>query len=74
MNYIHRYADKKSKVLEIGAGTGRYSITLAKEGMDVTAVELVDKNLEILREKSKGIGRLYPGICVCISGIGSFVL
>lgn len=58
MNYIHRYADKKSKVLEIGAGTGRYSITLAKEGMDVTAVELVDKNLEILREKSKGIGNI----------------
>ena len=30
MNYIHRYADKKSKVLEIGAGTGRYSILLQK--------------------------------------------
>ena len=26
--------------------------------MDVTAVELVDKNLEILREKSKGIGNI----------------
>ena len=29
MNYIHRYADKGAKVLEIGAGTGRYSIALA---------------------------------------------
>ena len=58
MNYIHRFADKSSKVLEIGAGTGRYSIALAKEGMDVTAVELVDKNLEILREKSKGISNI----------------
>ena len=28
MNYIHRYADRQSKVLEIGAGTGRYSIAL----------------------------------------------
>ncbi len=58
MNYIHRFADKNTKVLEIGAGTGRYSIALAKEGMDVTAAELVDKNLEILREKSKGISNL----------------
>lgn len=58
MNYIHRFCDNNSKILEIGAGTGRYSIALAKEGMDVTAVELVDKNLEILREKSIGIDKI----------------
>ena len=40
MSYIHRYATGQSKILEVGAGTGRYSIALAKEGMDVTAVEL----------------------------------
>ena len=55
MNYIHKYADKCSKVLEVGAGTGRYSIALAKEGMDVTSVELVEKNLNILQEHSKDI-------------------
>ena len=58
MNYIHRYADKGTKVLEIGAGTGRYSIALAKEGMDVTAVELVDKNLEVLQKNSEGIANI----------------
>ena len=58
MTYIHRYATKHSKILEVGAGTGRYSIALAKEGMDVTAVELVENNLEVLREKSKGITNL----------------
>ena len=58
MNYIHRYADKGSKVLEIGAGTGRYSIALAKEGMDVTAVELVNKNLEVLKKNSEGIANI----------------
>ncbi len=26
MAYIHRYADKRSRVLEVGAGTGRYSV------------------------------------------------
>ncbi len=58
MDYIHRYATKDSKVLEVGAGTGRYSIALAKEGMDVTAVEFVESNLEVLRENSKVIVNL----------------
>lgn len=55
MAYIHRYAGKHSKILEVGAGTGRYSIALAREGMDVTAVELVESNLAVLKENSKGI-------------------
>ncbi|MBR3019635.1 MAG: class I SAM-dependent methyltransferase [Clostridia bacterium] len=55
MTYIHRYAAEKSKILEVGAGTGKHSIALAREGMDVTAVELVESNLAGLREKSKGI-------------------
>ena len=55
MEYIHRYAGSGSRILEIGAGTGRYSIALAREGMNVTAVELVAGNLEILRENSRGI-------------------
>ena len=59
MTYIHRYADKRSKVLEVGAGTGRYSIALAGEGMDVTAVELVESNLAVLRENSKGMGNIH---------------
>ena len=58
MNYIHRYANKGSKVLEIGAGTGRYSIALAQEGMDVTAVELVESNLAVLKENSRGMDNI----------------
>ncbi len=51
MEYIHRFAHKGSKVLELGAGTGRYSVTLAKEGMNVTALELTEKHLEVLKSK-----------------------
>ena len=58
MAYIHRYADKGSRVLEVGAGTGRYSIALAREGMQVSAVELVESNLAVLRENSRGIENL----------------
>ncbi len=55
MHYIHFFAKKGDRVLEIGAGTGRYSIALAKEGMDVTAVELSESNLAVLRGRSRGI-------------------
>ena len=60
MAYIHRYAGAHSKVLEIGAATGRYSIALAREGMDVTAVELLESNLAILKENCKGIENVHP--------------
>ena len=44
----------RPRILEIGAGTGRYSVTLAKEGLTVTAVELLAHNLEILFSKLDG--------------------
>ena len=59
MEMIHRHAPTGAKVLEIGAGTGRYSIALAKEGYDVNAIELVDYNLEVLRRNAGDL----PGLC-----------
>ena len=58
MNYIHRFADSGSKVLEIGAGTGRYSVALAGEGMDVTAVELTEGNLAVLKKNAEGLDNI----------------
>lgn len=56
MKYIHDCfgGAKQARILEVGAGTGRYSIALAREGCDVTAVELVEHNLEVLRSKLDG--------------------
>lgn len=55
MHYIHQLVPSGSKVLEVGAGTGRYSVSLAKEGYDVTALELVEHNLKILRCNAAGL-------------------
>ena len=48
IHYIHecieelkREGRENIKIMDIGAGTGRYSVALAEEGFDVTAVELV---------------------------------
>ncbi len=56
MKYIHECISclKDPKILEVGAGTGRYCINLSKDGYSVTAVELVKHNLDILRSKLDG--------------------
>ena len=56
MKYIRESigAISDPKILEVGAGTGRYSVTLAKLGLRVTAVELTEHNLKILKSKLDG--------------------
>jgi len=51
INYIDKHLKKEDKILDIGAGTGAYSIHYANKGYDVTAVEPVKKNLDILKSK-----------------------
>ena len=58
MHYIHKVLPEPGAVLEIGAGTGRYSIALAKEGYQVSAVELAEQNFELLRKNSQGMDNL----------------
>ena len=53
MRYIQKFLQPNAKILEIGAATGRYSITLAKMGYDVTAVDLVPKHVEIMKSKTR---------------------
>lgn len=58
MHFIHRFLRQGDSVLELGAGTGRYSVALAKEGARVSAVELVESNFEKLKENAKGLDDL----------------
>ncbi|MDR0906241.1 MAG: class I SAM-dependent methyltransferase [Oscillospiraceae bacterium] len=51
MRYIEKYLQSGARVLEIGAGTGRYSHALARQGFSVDAVELVPKHIEIFKSK-----------------------
>lgn len=68
MKYIHKYLDEiakdkprsEIKILDVGAATGRYSVPLAEEGYDVTAVELVKHNLARLKAKGSSV-KAYQG-------------
>ena len=60
LKYIHDYLKRDSKVLDIGAGTGKYSLQLYKEGYDVTAIELVKHNLQVIKLKNKNL-KAYQG-------------
>ena len=53
MRYIEEYLRPGMRVLEIGAGTGRYSHTLAQMGYQVDAVELIQHNIEIFKQKTQ---------------------
>lgn len=66
MKYIHDFLKKGDKVLDIGAGTGRYSVALANEGYDVTAIELVKYNLGILKSKKSTV-KAYQGTALKLS-------
>ena len=52
MTYIKKYLKPNDKILDIGAGTGAYSISLLEERYEIDAVELVKHNLKVIEEKS----------------------
>jgi len=57
LKYIHDVLnnDKQKRILDIGAGTGAYSVYLDKEGYKVDAVELVKHNIDVFKKKSSNV-------------------
>ncbi len=46
---------KNKKILDVGAGTGRVSLSLSLAGAQVTALDVSEKILEVLKRKNKNI-------------------
>lgn len=68
LKYIHQYLKRydNPKILDIGAGTGKYSCFLADEGYDVSAIELVKSNLGTLKAKGTSV-KAYLGNALDLS-------
>ena len=52
LKYINEYLKPNDKIIDIGAGTGKYSKYFYDKGYDVTAVELVKHNLRQIEKKN----------------------
>lgn len=53
VRYVEKYLEPGMRILEIGAGTGRYSHYFARNGYEVDAVELMECNIEVFRANTK---------------------
>lgn len=53
VHYIDKYLQKGMKILEIGAGTGKYSHFFAQNGYEVDSIELIEHNIEIFKANTK---------------------
>lgn len=51
MYHLRRFLRPDSFILDIGAGTGRYTSALMAEGYRVQAVELVRRNIEVFKKR-----------------------
>lgn len=60
VEYVNRYLEKGMKILEIGAGTGAYSLSYAKQGYEIHALEYVKENLDFLKSKLESDMDIHP--------------
>lgn len=60
MKYIRAYVPQGGRILDVGAGTGVYSMALAMDGYDMHAIELVEHNIEVFRENLRACGAEIP--------------
>ena len=68
IKYINKYLNNDSKILDVGAGTGKYSIYYKKLGYDVTAVELVKQNINTFKSNLDGLDiPIYQGNAINLS-------
>jgi 2-polyprenyl-3-methyl-5-hydroxy-6-metoxy-1,4-benzoquinol methylase len=51
IRFLDRFLKPNSKVLDLCAGTGRYSFYLESKGHSVTAIDIVPRFVEIMKEK-----------------------
>ena len=66
IKYINNYLKDKDKIIDIGAGTGAYSIYFYDLGYDVTSVELVKHNIRVIEKKRPDI-KTYNGNALDLS-------
>ncbi|WP_075618536.1 class I SAM-dependent methyltransferase [Paenisporosarcina indica] len=65
-HYIQKYLPIAGKVLDNGAGPGKYAMKLAQQGYDVTLTDLVPRLVEMAQDKANelGVSKQFEGFHV----------
>ena len=73
LHYIEKYLEPEMRILEIGAGTGKYSHNFARKGYDVDAVELMKCNIDVFRANTTPEEKIsvIQGDAICLECIES---
>ena len=73
IHYIEKYLKPGMRILEIGAGTGRYAHYFAQSGYEVDAVELMDCNIDVFKANTKSGEKItiQQGDAVNLCSIGN---
>ena len=87
LHYLRRFVRAGDRVLDAGAGPGRFTLELLRLGADVTALDISPGQLELLRERAPDVDAqigditdlsVFPGdafdATVCFGGPLSYVL
>jgi ubiquinone/menaquinone biosynthesis C-methylase UbiE len=53
LHYLNEYIRPGSKIIDVGAGTGRYAFYFAEKHCCVTALDITPKNVSLMKEKTK---------------------
>lgn len=63
-HYIKKYLPEEGRILDNGAGPGKYSMKLAEEGFQVTLTDLTPKLVEIAKNKviELGLEKQFEGL------------
>ena len=59
-HYIDKYLQQGDRILEVGCGTGQYALHYAHKGFDVDALDLVESNLDVLRQNIHPTDNIRP--------------
>src|ERR1700733_3883830 len=60
--YLEETGKRDGRVLELGCGTGRLTVAIAQNGIDIVGADLSDSMLEAARRKARGAGVELPFI------------
>lgn len=73
VHYIEKMLKPGMKILDIGAGTGAYSLYFANKGYEVTAIELTKRNCDVFASKLYGDEsiRLHQASALDLSFLGA---